>query len=124
MSLDFQPAVDFGLLLAVLGIPLVGYVLQIFLRRRLPHGDKLLTAGMFVVMVLTVYLGAKGLHAAYAGKTFFHHSSEAGLEFGWLYTPGTEHGAQNLLMGILYDPLAAAMLAVVGIVSFCVHLFS
>jgi len=124
MSLAFDPAVDFALLLAVLAIPLAGYTLQIFLRRKLPHGDKLLTAGMFVVMCLTVYLGAKGLHAAYSGERFFHHSSEAGLEFGWLYTAGTVPDSMNIVMGVLYDPLGAAMLAVVGIVSFCVHLFS
>src|SRR5262245_6066831 len=124
MSLDFNPAVDFKLLLAVPAIPLAGYVLQIFLRRRLPHGDKLLTFGMFLVMCLTVYLGAKGLHAAYRGERFFHESSEAGLEFGWLYTNGTVPADHNIVLGVLYDPLGAAMLAVVGIVSFCVHLFS
>ena len=52
--MEFNPALDFKLLLAVPLIPLVGYVLQIFLRRKLPHGDKLLTAGMFVVMCITV----------------------------------------------------------------------
>ena len=124
MSLEFNPALDFKLLLAVPAIPLVGYVLQIFLRRRLPHGDKLLTLGMFAVMCITVYLGAKGLHAAYAGERFFHHSSEIGWEFGWLYTGGAVPADQNIVLGILYDPLGAAMLAVVGIVSFCVHLFS
>jgi len=120
----FDPALDFTLLLAVPLIPLVGYVLQIFLRRRLPHGDKLLTLGMFAVMCITVWLGLKGLHAAHAGQRFFHHSSEAGMEFGWLYSLGTVPTDANLVLGILYDPLGAAMLAVVGIVSFCVHLFS
>src|SRR5262245_8117301 len=124
MSLDFNPAVDFKLLLAVPAIPLAGYVLQIFLRRRLPHGDKLLTLGMFAVMCITVYLGAKGLHAAYRGERFFHESSEAGIGFGWLYANGSVPASQNIVLGILYDPLGAAMLAVVGIVSFCVHLFS
>ncbi len=124
MSLEFNPAVDFALLLAVPAIPLFGYVLQIFLRRKLPHGDKLLTLGMFVVMCITVYLGAKGLHAAHHGERFFHHSSEAGLSFGWLYTEGTVPASRNIVLGLLYDPLGAAMLAVVGIVSFCVHLFS
>src|SRR6185295_5291426 len=101
MSLDFNPAVDFKLLLAVPAIPLAGYVLQIFLRRRLPHGDKLLTLGMFVVMCLTVYLGAKGLHAAHEGKRFFHESSEAGIGFGWLYSIGTVPPSHNIVLGIL-----------------------
>jgi NADH-quinone oxidoreductase subunit L len=124
MSLEFDPALDFKLLLAVLLIPLAGYALQIFLRRRLPHGDKLLTLGMFVAMCITVWLGLKGIHAAHLGERFFHHSSEAGMEVGWLYTSGTVPAEANILLGILYDPLGAAMLAVVGIVSFCVHLFS
>src|SRR5262245_18788817 len=118
MSLDFQPATDFALLLAVLAIPLAGYVLQIFLRRKLPHGDKLLTLGMFVVMCITIWLGAKGLHAAYRGERFFHESSENGLSFGWLYSKSVVPASENLVFGILYDPLGAAMLAVVGIVSF------
>ncbi len=121
--MEFDPSVDFKLLLAVLAIPLVGYVLQIFLRRRLPHGDKLLTAGMFAVMCITVLLAFKALKVAYAGERFFHHSSEAGLEFGWLYSLGSVPESKNLVAGMLYDPLGAAMLAVVGIVSFCVHLF-
>ncbi len=124
MSLAFDPATDFWLLLAVPAIPLLGYVLQIFLGKRLPHGDKLLTLGMFVVMCLTVYLGAKGLYAAHHGERFFHESRAAGLSFGWLYTEGSVPETQNIVLGILYDPLGAAMLAVVGIVSFCVHLFS
>lgn len=122
--MEFNPALDFKLLLAVPLIPLVGYVLQIFLRRKLPHGDKLLTAGMFVVMCITVYLGLKAIVTTHRGEPFFHHSSEIGWEFGWLYTPGTVPDSANIVMGILYDPLGAAMLAVVGIVSFCVHLFS
>ena len=123
-SLAFDPALDFKLLLAVPAIPLVGYALQIFLRRKLPHGDKLLTFGMFVVMCLTVYLGAKGLYAAHHGTRFFHQSRDAGFGFGWLYPDGSVPESQNIVLGILYDPLGAAMLAVVGIVSFCVHLFS
>jgi NADH-quinone oxidoreductase subunit L len=124
MSLAFDPATDFALLLAVPAIPLIGYVLQIFLRKSLPHGDRLLTAGMFVSMCLTLYLGAKALHAAHAGERFFHESAAHGLSFGWLYTKGTVPDSANIVLGILYDPLGAAMLAVVGIVSFCVHLFS
>ena len=44
--LEFNPEVDFWLLLAVPLIPLCGYVLQISLRDKLPGGDKILTAGM------------------------------------------------------------------------------
>jgi NADH-quinone oxidoreductase subunit L len=122
--LDFHPAVDFKLLLAVPLIPLVGYALQIFLRKRLPFGDKLLTAGMFAVMAITVFLGAKALAAAFAGEEFAHHSEEAGLVFRWFYQSADVAAAKNVVAGIYFDGLGAAMLAVVGIVSFCVHLFS
>jgi NADH-quinone oxidoreductase subunit L len=124
VNLDFDPALDFKLLLAVPCIPLVGYVLQIFLRRKLVHGDKLLTAGMFVSMCLTLWMAAKAIAATQHGEPFLHHSSEAGMEVGWLYSAGVVESWNNVTAGILYDPLGAAMLAVVGVVSFCVHLFS
>jgi len=124
---EFDPQQDFRLLLAVLLIPLVGYTLQIFLRKRLPFGDKLLTAGMFAVMCITVFLAAKSIaggHHGDHGHGFFHHSSEAGMEVGWFYQSEAVPSYLNVFAGILYDPLGAIMLAVVGVVSFCVHLFS
>jgi NADH-quinone oxidoreductase subunit L len=121
--LHFHPAVDFKLLLAVPAIPLVGYVVQIFLGRRLPKGDWILTGGMGLVMCITVLLAAKALYAAHHGEAFLHHSSEAGLELGWLYS-GPKASYLNVVAGVLYDPLGAVMLAAVGIISFCVHLFS
>ena len=44
--MEFNPSVDWWLLLAVPLIPFLGYVIQITLRKKLPWGDKLLTAGM------------------------------------------------------------------------------
>ena len=120
--LEFDPAVDFKLLLAVPLIPLIGYTLQIFLRDKLPHGDKLLTGGMFAVMCITVYLAAKAI--ASHGEGFLNHSGDAGWEFGWFYQSEAVPSYLNVVTGIFYDPLGAIMLAVVGIVSFCVHLFS
>ncbi len=121
--LEFNPDFDFKLLLAVPLIPLIGYVLQIFLRGRLPHGDKLLTGGMFVVMLITVFMAFKAIAAAYAGEAFFHESASTGFALNWFYSDGGA-GTPNVVAGLLYDPLGAGMLAVVGIVSFCVHLFS
>ena len=47
----FNPDLDYKLLLAVLAIPLVGYVVQIFFGRHLPRkGDWLVTGGLFFVM--------------------------------------------------------------------------
>jgi len=126
MDLSFDPEVDFKLLLAVPLIPLVGYVIQIFFGRRLPRkGDWLLTGGMFVVMCLTVYLGAKGIWATSHGEEFFHRSADHGMVFRWLFDSAkSAEDPLNIVAGVLYDGLGAAMLAVVGIVSFFVHLFS
>jgi len=127
MDLHFDPQTDFQLLLIALFTPLVGYVLQLSFGRHLPRkGDWLLIGGMGVTMCITVYMAAKAISAAYAGEEFFHHSGrEAGLWFHWLYSSAERAGeTANLSVGILYDPLGAAMLAVVGVVSFFVHLFS
>jgi proton-translocating NADH-quinone oxidoreductase chain L len=126
--LHFNPELDFKLLLAVPLIPLIGYTIQIFLGRRLPRqGDWMLTGGMGIVMCITLLMAAKALYAAHlmkeGGEPFMRHSSEAGMEMGWLYS-GAKTSTLNIVTGIFYDPLGAVMLAVVGVVSFCVHLFS
>jgi NADH-quinone oxidoreductase subunit L len=117
---------QYALLLAVPLIPLAGYAVQMAFRRRLPWGDKLLTGGMAVVMAITVYMAFQAISASHhAGFSFFHQSAEEGKgAFLWLYQSLPWNSARNVSAGILYDPLGAVMLAVVGIVSFCVHLFS
>ncbi len=125
--LQFDPQRDFPWLLAVPLIPLAGYVIQIFFGRYLPRkGDWLLVSGMVVTALITVLMGARALHHVFSEETpFFHHSSEAGMQFSWLYRTGKDAASSlNLTAGILYDGLGAAMLAVVGIVSLFVHLFS
>ena len=125
--LEFDPQQDFKLLFLALMLPLAGYAIQIFVGRSLPRrGDWLLTGGMFVSMCITVLMFAKSLWAAYHGREFRHHSGEeAGLWFHWAYSSdAVAAGAGQIKAAIFYDPLGAAMLAVVGIVSFCVHLFS
>src|SRR5688572_12151625 len=124
--LEFK-ATDYHWLLAALITPLCGYVINLFLGKRLPrNGDWLLTAGMFFSMSVTVVMFAKSLYAAYHGLEFRHHSGhEAGMWFHWFYSSAAAAGSQaNVSAAIYYDPLGAAMLMVVGIVSFCVHLFS
>ena len=118
-------SLDWNLLLAVLAIPLVAFVVQIFFGRRLPRGgDWLPTAGMFVVMCITVRMLFGALGAAGHGP-FFHESvQEDGPVFGWFYQAAEKAPGLNMVAGILYDGLGAAMLAVVGVVSFFVHLFS
>lgn len=57
---EFVPEVDFWFLLAVPLIPLLGYAVQIFAGKRLPwRGDVMLTGGMFVVMLITVWMGSR-----------------------------------------------------------------
>ncbi len=120
--LEFDPAIDFKLLLAVPLIPLLGYILVITLRDKLPKGDWILTGGMGVVALITVYLAAKAISAGMAGESFFNDSKDIGMKLGWFYSDLS--AAKNVVPSILYDPLGAIMLAVVGVVSFCVHLFS
>lgn len=131
--LHFHPETDFKLLLAVPLIPLTGYLIQIFFGRFLPRkGDWLLTTGMFITMCITVLMFAKALYHAYSGdhdgghaEAFWHHSSEAGMTWSWLFqSTEAPDSPLNLTVGLLYDGLGSAMLAVVGIVSFFVHLFS
>ena len=125
--LAFDPGQDFKLLFLAFALPLVGYVIQIFFGKKLPRqGDWLLTSGLFVTASITVLMFAKSLWAAYHGEEFRHHSGdEAGLWFHWFYSSDTvANGIPNVSAAIFYDPLGAAMLMVVGVVSFCVHLFS
>ena len=125
--LQFDPQADFKLLLAVPLIPLLGYVVQIFFGRFLPRkGDWLLTAGMFTSMCITVFMAAKAISYGFSSdEPFFHMSKDSGMAFSWFYQseklPGDPY---NMTAGLLYDGLGAAMLAVVGVVSFFVHLFS
>jgi NADH-quinone oxidoreductase subunit L len=80
---------------------------------------------MFVVMAITVWMAAKAIATGFAGEEFFHQSREDGFAWSWLYQTAKSAGSSmNLTAGILYDNLGAALLAVVGIVSFFVHLFS
>lgn len=125
--LQFDPAQDFKLLALALALPVTGYLIQIFFGKHLPRkGDWMLIGGMFVTMCITVLMFAKSLYAAYKGIEFTHHSGEElGWWFHWLYSSPEAAGAtSNLSAALFYDPLGAAMLMVVGVVSFCVHLFS
>jgi len=118
------PTWQWQLLLAVPLIPLVGYVIQIFWGKHLPRqGDWLLTGGMGVVMLITVYMFfvARG-HAAEGN--FIAESWRDAFSWDWLYQAREKAAGLSLPAGLMYDGLGAAMLAVVGIVSFFVHLFA
>ena len=121
--LQFNPEVDFKVLLAVPLIPLVGYVINIFFGRRLPRGgDWLLTGGMGIAMVLGVWMAAKAVWAGYNDQPFIHQSVDHGFGWGWLYSDLSHQG--NVVAGILFDGLGAIMLGAVALVSFFIHLYS
>ncbi len=124
--LQFDPSVDFKLLLAVPLIPLIGYTIQIFFGRFLPRkGDWLLISGMFVVMSITVLMFAKAMyHVGHSEEPFIKHSGEVGMTWGWLFQAFQSADSPNVVAGILYDGIGASLLMVVGVVSFFVHLFA
>jgi len=123
--MHFNPDVDFKLLLATPLIPLTLYLVQIFFGRHLPRkGDWMLTGGMFVSMCITIYLFAKAMAAASGGEEFIWQSVEHGQAFKWFYASYESPTTSNMIAGVLYDPMGAAMLMVVGVVAFFVHLFS
>jgi NADH-quinone oxidoreductase subunit L len=118
---------DYTLLLSVLLIPLLGYVVQIFVGRSLPRrGDWMLVGSMFVVMCITVYMFFVHAMGHTGSEPFWNESARTpgGPVFRWLYNTSNVPGDQNLIAGLLYDGLAASMLMAVGVVSFLVHLFS
>ncbi|MBL8696389.1 MAG: NADH-quinone oxidoreductase subunit L [Planctomycetes bacterium] len=116
---------DMMRLLAVPLLPLFAYLIQIFIGRKLPRqGDWLLTGAMFCGLGLALYEFAKCLGA---WSPDFQVSSRA-MGLGWKFLSSTETSlgqpVPNVIAGILYDNLSAAMLVVVTLVSSLVHLFS
>jgi NADH-quinone oxidoreductase subunit L len=100
--------------LAVLGAPLVGFVLQYVLGRRLPRqGDWLTVLAMGVSLVCSVLL-ARAILAEGAGARHVLGP------WTWL-DPG---GGVHWNVGIALDGLTAVMLVVVSLVAFLVHVFS
>ena len=107
-------------LLAVPLLPLVGYVIQLFVGRKLPRkGDWLLTSFMFCGLGIAVYEFAKCLGCW--SPEFAVSSRKLGMEWPWF---SSQPGVPNVIAGVLYDNLAATMLVVVTLVSSLVHLFS
>ena len=107
-----------NLSIAVLLLPLAGFVLVIFFGKRLPRqGDWLETA------IITSALALAGI-VLYGKLTLFPHETLS-LNFTWVDfgdVPGI--GALKIVLGIGVDNLAAVMLVVVGIISTLVHFFS
>ncbi|MBM3287159.1 MAG: NADH-quinone oxidoreductase subunit L [Candidatus Eisenbacteria bacterium] len=100
-------------LLLILLLPLGGFVLQIFLGRRLPRrGDWLPTAAIGISLLLAIVSFIRAL-------SIFDPGMKEAFHWDWIRIGSFQAG-----MGILFDNLTAVMLMVVTIVSFLVHLFS
>ena len=104
--------------LAVLLLPLAGFVLMMFFGKKLPrHGDWLETALITVVLLLAlVVLYQKLIH---------YHAETPALNFTWVDmhdVPGI--GPLKIVLGVAVDNLAAIMMAVVALISTLVHYFS
>lgn len=103
--------------LAVLLLPLVGFVVLIFVGRKMPRqGDWFETSLLFVALALSIFI-------AYVKLTSIPGTISYNLtwaDFGNVPVIGS----LRIDLGIAIDNLAAIMLVVVCIVSFLVHLFS
>ena len=104
--------------LAILLLPLAGFVLLIFFGRRLPRqGDWLGTGLITVSFALAVTVLVQ--------KLTQYHDETLGLSFSWInFHDVPLVGPLKLVLGVQVDNLAAIMLCVVTLVSMLVHLFS
>ncbi|PIE24843.1 MAG: NADH-quinone oxidoreductase subunit L [Planctomycetota bacterium] len=125
------------LMLAMLLLPLAGFVIQIFFGRKLPRqGDWLPTTMIGISMLIGIGLFA---HTMVLGDpslllhSGFENSHGESFSWNWLLGSATEFSratldtegiAGNWVFTILFDNLTAVMLSVVGIVSFLVHVYS
>jgi NADH-quinone oxidoreductase subunit L len=102
-----------GLALTILLAPLIGFVIQFFLGRRLPGQGAWLTVatiGISFVAALMIFFPFVGGHEPVAQS------------WDW-FSPGGP-GSTPWTIGIHIDGLTAIMLVVVTLVAFLVHLFS
>jgi NADH-quinone oxidoreductase subunit L len=104
--------------LAILLLPLAGFVLMMFFGRKLPrHGDWLETALITVVLLLALVV-------LYQKLTLYHAETPV-LNFTWVDmhdVPGI--GPLKIVLGIAVDNLTAIMMVVVALISTLVHYFS
>ncbi|TAH39360.1 MAG: NADH-quinone oxidoreductase subunit L [Planctomycetota bacterium] len=111
-------------LLAVPLLPLAAWMLQATIGRFLPRqGDWLPTGAMAVAAAIAIYWCVQvfRLH----DPDFLLSTARDGYGWRFLYSGQAPGGALGGFSGgILYDNLAAILLAMVALVSFLVHLFS
>ena len=105
------------LAIAVLILPLVGFVLLIFFGKRIPRQDLLETGILFLVLAFSIYIMVQ--------KVFFLTEPRIDLTFRWIDL-GNFFGGRSfpIDLGIAIDNITAIMLVVVTLISALVHLFS
>ena len=103
--------------LAVLFLPLAGFLLLIFFGKRIPRQDLIETGLLFVALAISVFIMVQ--------KVFFMSVPRIDLTFRWLDL-GAVFGYPGLTidLGIAIDNITAIMLVVVTLISSLVHLFS
>lgn len=114
----------YGWLLAVPLLPLAAWVIVALFGRFLPRrGDWLATGAMGAAAAIALWHAARVLQ--HGDPEFLMASVRDG--YGWRFfssLPGPQGSLGGFVAGILYDNLAAFLLAMVALVSFLVHLFS
>ena len=107
-----------NLSIAILLLPLIGFVLMMFFGKKLPRqGDWLETLLISTGLLLSLIVLYQ--------KLTYHHDATLSLNFTWVDfhdVPGI--GPLKIVLGFAVDNLAAVMLVVVTLISTLVHFFS
>ena len=107
-----------NLSIAILLLPLIGFVLMMFFGKKLPRqGDWLETLLISTGLLLSLIVLYQ--------KLMYHHDATLSLNFTWVDfhdVPGI--GPLKIVLGFGVDNLAAIMLVVVTLISTLVHFFS
>jgi len=119
MDQFFNTATPAYIAVAIVLIPLIGFLIQIFFNRKLPrNGDFIPTSAIGLSAVLSLYLGYQMFQ--YSGETSLLYNSKAlGYFWNWF-----DFGGATLHVGVLLDNAGIIMLCMVSVVSFFIHLFS
>ena len=97
----------------ILFLPLVAFIIQIFVGKRLPRqGDWVSISAIVSTLILSIIMFVKMLIEY---NPDFHHESS----FTWL-----DMGDFNIKLGFLVDNITIVMLLVVSLISTCTHIFS
>ena len=118
MEQFFESATPAYITVAIVLLPLLGFVIQIFFSRIIPrNGDFIPTGAIGLSAILSVYLGIQMFRANDPG--LIYHSKDLGYFWKWL-----DFGSVELFSGVLLDNIGIIMLMMVTVVSFFIHLFS